>query len=37
MQILLHGDKDFTDDLNRGMLLFITLCFIHKIGRLDYE
>ena len=34
MQILLYGDKDFTDGLNRDMLL-LTLCFIHKTGRFD--
>ena len=34
MQILLYGDKDFTDGLNRDILL-LTLCFIHKTGRFD--
>ena len=34
MQILLYGDKDFTDDLNRDILL-LTICFIHKTGRFD--
>ena len=34
MQILLYGDKDFTDGLNRDILLS-TLCFNHKTGRFD--
>ena len=34
MQTLLYSDKDFTDGLNRDILL-LTLCFIHKAGRLD--
>ena len=34
MQILLYDDKDFTDDLNRDILL-LTLCFINKFGRLN--
>ena len=31
MQILLYGDKDFTD----GDILLLTLCFIHKTGLFD--
>ena len=34
MRILLYGDKDFTDGLNRDIRL-LTLCFIHKTGRFD--
>ena len=34
MQISLYGDKDFTDSLNRDILL-LTLCFIHKTGRFE--
>ena len=34
MQILLYGDKDLPNDLNKGILL-LTLSFIHKTGRLD--
>ena len=36
MQILLYGDKDFTDGLIKDILL-LTLYFIHKTGRFDYE
>ena len=34
MQILLLGDKDFTDDLNRDVPL-LTLCFIHQTDRFE--
>jgi hypothetical protein len=33
-QLLLYGDQDFSNDLNRN-ILEITLRFIYKIGRLD--
>ena len=36
IQLLLYGDKDFTDGLNRDILL-LALCFIHKTGRFDEE
>ena len=36
MQILLYGDKDFTDGLNREILL-LTLCFTNKTGRFAQE
>ena len=32
LQILLYGDKDFSDDVNKNILL-LTLRFIHKTGR----
>ena len=34
LQILLYGDKDFPDDLNKNILL-LTLRFIHRTGRFD--
>ena len=34
MQILLYGDNDFLDSLNKDILL-LTLRFIHEIGRFD--
>ena len=34
MQVLLYGDKNLPDDLNKSMLLR-TLNFIHQTGRLD--
>ena len=34
MQILLYGDKDFPDSLNKNILL-LTLRFIHETGRFD--
>ena len=36
MQILLYGDRDFTDSLNRDMLL-LTLCFIYKTDRFHHS
>ena len=36
MQILLYHEKDFTDGLNRNILL-LTVCVIHKTGRFHYE
>ena len=34
LQILLYGDKDFPDSLNKDILL-LPLPFIHETGRLD--
>ena len=35
MQIVLYfGDEDFTNDLNRDVLL-LALCLIHKTGRFN--
>ena len=34
MQVLLYGDKNFPDDLNKSILL-LSLNFIHQTGRLD--
>ena len=34
MQILLYGDKDFPDGINKDILL-LTLRFIHQTGRFD--
>ena len=34
LQLLLYGDKDFPDSLNRH-ILELTLHFIHKTGRFD--
>ena len=34
LQILLYGDKDFPDDLNKNILL-LTLRFIHRTCRFD--
>ena len=34
LQILLHGDKDFPDDLNKNILLS-TVRFIQRTGRFD--
>ena len=34
MQILLYGDKNFPNELNKNILL-LTLQFIHKSGRFD--
>ena len=34
MQIVLYGDKDFPDSLNKDILL-LTLCFINEIGCFD--
>ena len=34
MQILLYGDKNFPDEVNKDILL-LTLKFIHKSGRFD--
>ena len=34
MQILLDGDKNFPDEVNKDILL-LTLKFIHKPGRFD--
>ena len=33
-QLLLYGDQDFSNDLNRS-ILEMTLHFIHETGRLD--
>ena len=34
MQILLYGDKNFPNSLNKDILLLM-LCFIHETGRFD--
>ena len=34
MQVLLYGDKNLPNDLNKSILL-LTLNFIHQTGRLD--
>ena len=34
LQLLLYGDKDFSDSVNRH-ILELTLKFIHKTGRFD--
>ena len=34
MQILLYGDKDFPDSLNKDIIL-LTLRFIHETGHFD--
>ena len=36
MQVLLYGDKNLPNDLNKSILL-LTLNFIHQTGRLDYN
>ena len=36
LQLLLYGDKDFPDSVNRH-ILELTLNFIHKTGRFDYR
>ena len=33
LQLLLYGDKDFPDDVNK-IILQLTIDFIHKTGRL---